>query len=68
MPNGPIHPLAEVYREGDTRHTYTEVVKSAAQEVRVMWKGLSAPYCFSTRAMRRSSRNGRGVRYTAPGT
>ena len=37
-------PLTEVHREGDTRHTYTEVVKSADQEVRMTWKGLSAPY------------------------
>ncbi len=37
-------PLTEVYREGDTRDTYSEVVKSADQEVRMTWTGLSAPY------------------------
>ena len=37
-------PLTEVYREGDTRRTYTEVVKSADQEVRMTWKGLGKPY------------------------
>ncbi len=37
-------PLTEVYREGDTRRTYTEVVKSADQEVRMTWKGLGRPY------------------------
>lgn len=37
-------PLTEVYREGDTRDTYCEVVKSADQEVRMTWTGLSAPY------------------------
>ena len=37
-------PLTEVYREGDTRSTYTEVVKSADQEVRMTWKELGAPY------------------------
>ena len=37
-------PLTEVYREGDTRAEYTEVVKSADQEVRMTWKGLGKPY------------------------
>ena len=37
-------PLTEVYREGDTRSTYTEVVKSADHEVRMTWSGLGAPY------------------------
>ena len=37
-------PLTEVYREGDTRAEYTEVVKSAEQEVRMTWKGLGKPY------------------------
>ncbi len=37
-------PLTEVYREGDTRRTYTEVVKSTDQEVRMTWKGLGKPY------------------------
>ena len=36
--------LTEVYREGDTRNTYTEVVKSADYDVRMTWKGLSQPY------------------------
>ena len=37
-------PLTAVYREGDTRTEYTEVVKSADQEVRMTWKGLGKPY------------------------
>ena len=37
-------PLTEVYREGDTRAEYTEVVKSAEHEVRMTWKGLGKPY------------------------
>ena len=37
-------PLTAVYREGDTRTEYTEVVKSADHEVRMTWKGLGKPY------------------------
>lgn len=37
-------PLTEVYREGDTRSTYTEVVKSADLDVRMTWKQLGQPY------------------------
>ena len=37
-------PLTEVYREGDTRDSYSEVVKSADHEVRSTWKGLGTPY------------------------
>ena len=36
--------MTEVYREGDTRDTYSEVVKSADHEVRMTWTGLGAPY------------------------
>jgi len=37
-------PLTEVRREGDTRSDYAEVVCSADYEVRMSWRGLSAPY------------------------
>ena len=36
--------LTEVYREGDTRSEYTEVVKSSDYEIRMTWKQLGAPY------------------------
>ena len=37
-------PLTEVRREGDTRSTYTEIVRSSELEVVCMWKGLSPAY------------------------
>ena len=37
-------PLTEVYREGDTRSNYSEVVKSEDHEVRMTWKEIGAPY------------------------
>lgn len=37
-------PLTEVYREGDTRSTYSEIVKSSDHEVKMTWKNLGDPY------------------------
>jgi len=37
-------PAIEVRRAGDTRSTYSEIVRSADFEVVATWKGLSAPY------------------------
>jgi len=37
-------PLVEVRREGDTRSTYSEVVRGQNHEVRMTWKGLGKPY------------------------
>ena len=37
-------PLTEVRREGDTRGTYSEIVKSKDFEVVMTWGGLGAPY------------------------
>lgn len=36
--------LTEVYREGDTRSTYTEVVKAEGIDVEMTWKKLGQPY------------------------
>jgi hypothetical protein len=37
-------PLTEVARQGDTRSTYSEIVRSKDIEVVATWKDLSAPY------------------------
>jgi hypothetical protein len=37
-------PLTEAYREGDTRSTYSEIVKSADFDVKMTWRELGAPY------------------------
>jgi len=37
-------PLSNVEREGDTRSTYSEIVKSADYEIRMTWRGLGSPY------------------------
>ena len=37
-------PLANVYREGDTRTEYSEVIASKDYEVRMTWKNLGEPY------------------------
>lgn len=37
-------PLTECRREGSTLSTYSEIVRSADQEVVATWKNLSAPY------------------------
>jgi hypothetical protein len=37
-------PLTNVYREGDTRSEYSEVIASKDYEVRMTWKNLGEPY------------------------
>jgi hypothetical protein len=37
-------PLTEVRREGDTRSTYSEIVKSKDYEIKMTWDGLGEPY------------------------
>ncbi|MGE5147305.1 MAG: hypothetical protein ACM3N5_11185 [Candidatus Eiseniibacteriota bacterium] len=37
-------PLTEVRREGDTRSSYSEIVKSKDYEIRMTWDGLGEPY------------------------
>lgn len=37
-------PLTEVRREGDTRTTYSEIVRSKDYEIKMTWDGLGAPY------------------------
>lgn len=37
-------PLLEVRRDGDTRSTYSEIVRSAEFEIVATWRALGAPY------------------------
>lgn len=37
-------PLTEVVRQGDTRSTYSEIVRAKELEIVCTWNGLSAPY------------------------